>query len=79
MRTEIETQVCFVVGMMVNKDPETLSKDSQFGTDVTVDSLNAMMICAALEEKYAKAPSFTELCNMHSIGEIVTFIEENNA
>lgn len=70
----VEKQVCIIIGMMCDVEPDNLSRDSKFGEDVTVDSLNAMMINAALDEKYPHAPTYTEICNMHSIGEIVDSI-----
>lgn len=73
--SEIHEQVCTIVAMMCDIPVEGLNSESRFGVDVIVDSLKTMMINAALMERFGDAsPTYNQICNMHTIGEMADAI-----
>lgn len=75
----LEKDVCLIVGLLSNTDPSSLTRNTVFGQDIVVDSMAAMTINAALTEKYEHAPSYSEVCNAHCIGDLIDKIAELNS
>lgn len=60
-------------------DPSTLSRDTDFQKDLALDSLSLVQSIVEIEEMFDVEIPEKRLLKMHSIGDLVSFLEEATA
>ncbi len=68
-------EVCEVVAETINCDIDSLTENTKLQEDLGVDSLDAVEVNMALEEKFDISISDEELAELKTIEDIVSLIE----
>lgn len=71
---EIKEEVMGVVALTLNIAPDTISEESDI-TDLSEDSIQLFELLLAFEKKYEVATSYDDIAKLHTVGDIVRYVE----
>ncbi len=69
-------QVCAVIAETIGCEVETLTPNANLQDDLDMDSLDAVEINMALEDKFGISITDEELGNLKTVGDIVNIVTE---
>lgn len=67
-----------IIARQLDIDPETITADSRLVDDLKADSLDIVELIMDLEQEFDVEIPDEELPNVHTIGDIVARLGENN-
>ncbi len=67
-------EVCEVIAETINCDIDSLNENTNLQDDIGIDSLDAVELNMALEEKFDISITDEELANLKTVGDIVSTV-----
>lgn len=74
---EIQDGLAEILEEVAGVMPEDVAPEKSFTDDLDVDSLSMVEIATAVEDKWGVAIPDEELANIKTVGDAMTFIENN--
>ncbi|WP_106848265.1 acyl carrier protein [Blastococcus sp. Marseille-P5729] len=74
---EIQDGLAEILEEVAGVMPEDVAPEKSFTDDLDVDSLSMVEIATAVEDKWGVAIPDEELANIKTVGDAITFIENN--
>lgn len=74
----METKVIEIIGNFLDIEVEDIKLESDLKEDLQADSLDFVELVMELEEEFGFEADEDKLAGLKTVGDIVTFIEENN-
>lgn len=66
-----------VIVETLSADPDAVTMEASLADDLNADSLDAVEVNMALEEKFGKSIPDEELGNMKTVGDIFNYLTQN--
>lgn len=72
------SEISGVIAEVLRIDPSGIREDSRIMEDLGADSVDAVEILAALEERYARTVDDEEIISFKTPGDILAYLSETN-
>ena len=76
-REEVVTGLAEILEEVAGVNPDDVSEEKSFTEDLDVDSLSMVEIATAVEDKFGVAIPDDELGNIKTVGDAISYIQQN--